>query len=124
MKDGIYKGEEFYRKVKGGIVYWGCESIDGARNSCLPLGDGTYRLNDMRINWTYVAPLTEKEFNYECCWMYHIGVEVEPELKPCPFCQVDAARMGTRYVMCDCCGARTRNCTSRNEAITAWNKRI
>jgi len=51
------------------------------------------------------------------------------ELKPCPFCGVDAnciamCRNEWRYyVRCARCGAMSRECLLREEAIAAWNRR-
>ncbi len=52
------------------------------------------------------------------------------ELKPCPFCGgrdltiIDYIGIGGAiYVLCHSCGSSSGTYNTRNEAITAWNRR-
>ena len=51
---------------------------------------------------------------------------VEKVLKPCPFCGGEAYWdiMPEKWVVCKICGAETRLCQSKDEAIEVWNKRV
>jgi len=51
---------------------------------------------------------------------------VEKVLKPCPFCGGGAYWdiMPEKWVVCKICGAETRLCQSKDEAIEVWNKRV
>ena len=61
-------------------------------------------------------------------WLVDQGfVEVvEKVLKPCPFCGGEAYWdiMPEKWVVCKICGAETRLCQSKDEAIEVWNKRV
>ena len=52
------------------------------------------------------------------------------KLKPCPFCGsvecyvVRDYELSKAWVKCICCGADTRICDSKEEAIEAWNRRV
>jgi Lar family restriction alleviation protein len=51
-----------------------------------------------------------------------------PAIKPCPFCnsarnRIGGAYAGTRYVVCEDCGANGGPCQGDRRAINAWNRR-
>lgn len=63
---------------------------------------------------------------------FAVGVRVI-ELKPCPFCGSKDVGFGTelpqfggdalRFVICNCCGSRTKICRSKKDAEDIWNRR-
>jgi len=78
--------------------------------------------------WLRIAIDFSSRWPEKLQWLVDQGfVEVvEETLKPCPFCGGEAYwdTMPEKWVVCKICGAETRLCQSKDEAIEAWNKRV
>lgn len=66
-------------------------------------------------------------FQYGCLLKW-LEIEVEEELLPCPFCNGTPLRchdgtLGVYYVRCCDCGSMTKDFTTKDEAIAAWDRR-
>ena len=78
--------------------------------------------------WLRIAIDFSSRWPEKLQWLVDQGfVEVvEKVLKPCPFCGGEAYwdTMPEKWVVCKICGAETRLCQSKDEAIEVWNKRV
>lgn len=74
------------------------------------------------------CPCLEGRKTAHGCILNWLETEVEEELLPCPFCggkasTVEMLNGDAVAVLCKGCHTTSRNCNTKEDAISAWNRR-